>query len=122
MAFVTMTPEQAKASGRIDQAKAEATTEADIRRHMIEGGFDPDKPFEGLREIASVATIRKRTGLSQGAFAKAIGVPSATLRNWEQGRTPPDPAARSLLALVADDPERAFKVLGASPDNSRHGG
>jgi hypothetical protein len=37
--------------GRVDQAKLDATTENDIRRHMIEDGFDPDNPFEGLREI-----------------------------------------------------------------------
>lgn len=67
--------------------------------------------FEGFVPIVSPATIRARVGLSQDRFAKALRVPLATLRNWEQGRTPPDPAAQSLLALVADDPERAFRVL-----------
>jgi len=33
-----------------------------------------------------VAAIRARTGLSQGAFARSIGVPRATLLNWEHGR------------------------------------
>lgn len=111
MAIVRMTAEPARAAGKIDWAKVEATSEEDVRRHMAEDGFDPDKPFDGLREITPVATIRRRTGLSQEKFAKALRVPLATLRNWEQGRTLPDPAARSLLALVADDPERAFRVL-----------
>lgn len=111
MASVRMNAAQAKAAGRIDRAKVEATTEEDIRRHMAEDGFDPDKPFDGLREIVPVATLRHRTGLSQEQFAKALRLPLATLRNWEQGRTPPDPAALSLLALVADDPERAMRVL-----------
>ena len=33
-----------------------------------------------------VAAIRSKTGLSQPAFAKSIGVPLGTLKNWEQGR------------------------------------
>lgn len=97
--------------GRVDYAKLDATTEEDTRRHMAEDGLNPDKPLEGLHPVVKVADVRKRTGLSQDAFAKAIGVPAGTVRNWEQDRKPPDPAARSLLALVADDPERAFKVL-----------
>ncbi len=36
-------------------------------------------------------------------------------RNWEQGRVGLDPAVRALLDLVADDPERAFRVLGTVP-------
>ena len=35
----------------------------------------------------------------------------ATLRNWEQGRVLPDPAARSLLTIVARNPRAAFKAL-----------
>ena len=111
MAFVRMTAEQARAAARVDRAKVEATTEEDIRRHMIEDGEDPDAPIGAAKVVQPPAAIRQRTGLSQEAFARAIGVPLATWRNWEQGRKLPDPAARSLLALVADDPERAFKVL-----------
>lgn len=37
--------------GRVNQSKLDATTENDIRRDLIEDGFDPDNPFEGLREI-----------------------------------------------------------------------
>ena len=99
--------------GRVDLAKVEATTEEDTRRHMIEDGLDPDVAPGPYRVIRPVGEVRKRVGLSQDAFARAIGVPVATVRNWEQGRTIPDPAAQSLLALVADDPERAFKVLAS---------
>jgi len=58
-----------------------------------------------------VAAIRKRTGLSQTAFARQIGVPVATLRNWEQGRRCPDGPARVLLALLAKDPEIVKRTL-----------
>ena len=49
--------------------------------------------------------------MSQDKFAKALGIPAATLRNWEQGRTKPDPVAVSFFRLVTVDPERALKVL-----------
>ena len=106
-----MTPEELRTAGQVNRAKVEATTEDDIRRQAIEDGFDPDAPIAGARAIIPPAVVRKKTGLSQEGFAKAIGIPLATLRNWEQGRTDPDPAVRALFALIYDDPERAFRVL-----------
>ena len=47
-----------------------------------------------------IVAIRGKTGLSQLAFAKSIGVPLGTLKNWEQGRRRPEGAARVLLALI----------------------
>jgi putative transcriptional regulator len=58
-----------------------------------------------------VAAIRKRTGLSQAAFARQIGVSVATLRNWEQGRRRPDGPARVLLALLDKDPAIVARTL-----------
>jgi len=58
-----------------------------------------------------VAAIRKRTGLSQAAFARQIGVSVATLRNWEQGRRRPDGPARVLLALLDKDPGIVKRTL-----------
>jgi putative transcriptional regulator len=51
--------------------------------------------------------------MTQAGFARALRIPLATLRNWEQGRVLPDPAARSLLTLVARNPKAAFKALAA---------
>ena len=61
-------------------------------------------------EIDSAA-IRAKTGLSQAAFAKQIGVSVATLRNWEQGRRMPDGPARVLLALLRKDPKIVQRTL-----------
>lgn len=58
-----------------------------------------------------VAAIRRRTGLSQAAFARQIGVAVATLRNWEQGRRCPDGPARVLLALLDKDPGIVARTL-----------
>jgi putative transcriptional regulator len=58
--------------------------------------------------------IRKRTGLSQAAFARRIRVSVATLRNWEQRRRYPDGPARVLLALLAKDPGIVKRTLSAA--------
>jgi putative transcriptional regulator len=51
--------------------------------------------------------------MTQTAFARARRIPVWTLRNWEQGRVLPDPAARSLLVIVAGNPNAALKALAA---------
>ena len=58
------------------------------------------------------AAIRAKTGLSQTAFAKQIGVSVATLRNWEQGRRVPDGPAQVLLSLLNQDPDIVRRTLG----------
>ena len=59
-----------------------------------------------------VAAIRGRTGLSQPAFARSIGVPLGTLKNWEQGRRRPRGPARVLLALIEKRPGIVQAELG----------
>lgn len=47
-----MTLEEIKAATpRVDRAKIEATTEEDIRRHMIEDGENPDAPLGKFVEV-----------------------------------------------------------------------
>jgi putative transcriptional regulator len=60
-------------------------------------------PDEGQAEPAEAR--------AQGAFAAAIGVPVATVRNWEQSRTSLDPAVRSLLRIVEREPDAALRAL-----------
>ncbi|THD71394.1 helix-turn-helix domain-containing protein [Thalassobius vesicularis] len=74
-----------------------------------------DKSAAVLHEIEipdpDVQAIRARTGLSQVAFARSIGVKKATLLNWEQGRRHPEGPARVLLALIAKDPQIVQRTL-----------
>ena len=58
-----------------------------------------------------VTTIRKRLHVSQPQFAHLIGVSAATLRNWEQGRTYPEGAARALLKIAAHRPDAVLAAL-----------
>ncbi len=58
-----------------------------------------------------VAKVREKTGLSQDRFAGAFAINPSTLRNWEQGRTRPDGAARVLLTVIDRDPEAVLRAL-----------
>ena len=58
-----------------------------------------------------VKTIRRRLHVSQTQFAHLIGVSAATLRNWEQGRTYPEGAARALLKIAAHRPDAVLEAL-----------
>jgi putative transcriptional regulator len=58
-----------------------------------------------------VRKVRTKMGLSQSEFATKFGLPPATLRNWEQGRSRPDAPTRVLLAVIASHPEAVEDVL-----------
>src|SRR4051794_21058192 len=96
-----------------ERARLEALTDEDIIRAAE---ADPDTPPLTDEELSrgqlarGIRQARAKLGLSQDALAAALEVPVATLRNWEQGRFTPDPAARTLMRLVARDPEHALKV------------
>lgn len=98
----------------IDRAAFDAVTEDDIREDMIEAGQDPDAEPTGYTLVQTPRQVRKKLGMTQTAFARALRIPLPTLQNWEQGRTLPDPAARALLMIVAKEPEAAFRALDAA--------
>jgi putative transcriptional regulator len=95
----------------VDLGKIDATTEDDIRQHLIEDGYEPAAVIRD-GDLISPSVIRKRLGMSQRQFAEAIHVPIATLQNWEQGRTQMDPSARALMTILARDPQAALRALG----------
>ena len=97
---------------RINRAKIDATTEADIRRHMRADGQD-GTDLADFAPVIPPQALRKQLRMTQTEFARALRIPIATLRNWEQGRVLPDPAARSLLTIVARNPRAALRALAA---------
>ena len=66
-------------TGRIDPARVDATTDADIAAHAAQDDA-------AAREDAAryVRRVRKRLGLSQADFSARINVPLETVRNWEE--------------------------------------
>jgi putative transcriptional regulator len=64
-----------------------------------------------IPEQVDVKAIREQMGLSQPAFANRFGLSLYTLRNWEQGKRRPDPAARAYLKVIEKVPDVVTKVL-----------
>lgn len=58
-----------------------------------------------------VKAIRQGLGLSQSSFAARFGLSLHTLRNWEQGKRQPDPAARAYLKVIEKAPEAVYEAL-----------
>lgn len=69
--------------------------------------------FEPVQAPASVdvKAIRQRMGLSQSMFAATFGISLHALRNWEQGKRQPDPAARSYLRVIEVAPDVVRRAL-----------
>lgn len=100
---------------------------SDIGREILEGLHDAVEYMDGTanREAFSVTefapvnapssvdvkAIREGMGLSQARFASAFGLSLYTLRNWEQGRRQPDPAARAYLKVISAAPGVVRKAL-----------
>jgi putative transcriptional regulator len=91
------------AADRIMQGLTEALTHA-------KGEAAQDLALHILAQM-DVSAIRHRTGLSQAAFSRRIGVSPATLRNWEQGRRSPKGPVRVLLALLDRNPRIVEETL-----------
>ncbi len=93
-----------------DWAAFDATTDEDIARQIEE---DPDVapdmalPFD-------VAAVRRRTGLSQAAFAETFGLPLRTLQEWERGAKMPSGPAKTLLLVIDKEPDAVKRALKAA--------
>lgn len=68
---------------------------ARLRRRLMSGRFDSGE---------DIAALRRFVGLTQAAFARAMGISVHTLRNWEQGRRQPEGPAVALLRIAARHP------------------
>jgi putative transcriptional regulator len=69
----------------------------------------------------SVRALREKYGLTQSRFAALMGISTATLRNWEQGRRRPEGSARVLLEVVAKHPEAVLDTIQSRVAMNRRG-
>ncbi len=113
MAIVRKTLKEIQASAsKVGRKKFRVPGDAEIARQIAD---DPDTaPFVTLDMLIAPRNLRSRLDMTQAAFAAALGIPVATLRNWEQGRNTIDPAARALLVLVARDPGGTLAALATA--------
>jgi putative transcriptional regulator len=78
---------------------------------------DPDNPpltpeeLARMRPVPHPGRIRARLKLTQEEFAARFEIPLGTLRDWEQGVSNPDSAARTLLRVIDKDPEAVAAAL-----------
>ena len=92
--------------------------------HLVESLEQALKWFEGddsqvvvhrfTVAVPDIARLRRKLKLTQDAFAGKIGVPVATLRNWEQGRRYPTGPARVLLNALEREPKAVMAAIAAS--------
>jgi putative transcriptional regulator len=83
----------------LNDPDAQPLTEADLAR---------------MKPIPQVKVIRRALGLTQEDFAASYQIPIETLRDWEEDRMEPDPAARAYLRVIAAEPEMVRKALAPS--------
>jgi putative transcriptional regulator len=80
---------------------------------------DPDAPpisvaeLENFQRVVNVKEIRKQLAMTQEEFAATFHLSLATLRDWEQARTQPDQAARTLLKVIAHNAALVKEALAA---------
>jgi putative transcriptional regulator len=99
---------------RTDWAALRAMTDEEIHAAALS---DPDNPpltperQAKMRRVPRVKVIRRALRLTQEEFSARFRIPLGTLRDWEQGKSEPDQAARAYLTVIARDPEAVRKAL-----------
>lgn len=79
---------------------------------ILKGEADPATYRVHVPVDVDVKAVRKKTGLSQNAFAGTFGFSAGTVRDWEQRRSTPDRAARVYLWAIGQRPDTMLEILG----------
>ena len=108
---------------RVDWARVSRTTDMEIAR-QVAADLDTapiftDTELARARRVfppqrLDVRVIRRRLGLSQAQFAARFGFSVETIRNYEQGHRAPTGPARSLLRVIASEPDAVTRALAKS--------
>jgi putative transcriptional regulator len=106
---------------KIDWRRFDETTDAEIDRQIAD---DPDTaPVFTTEEITSasrriaadqiedVRALRERLGLSQASFAARFGFSVETIRQYEQNKRVPSGPIRTLLQVIASEPDAVTRAL-----------
>jgi putative transcriptional regulator len=106
---------------RIDWRRIDATTDADIDRQAAADAdtapvFSESDLLAAARRIEpdaveDVRALRTRLGLSQEAFATRFGFSVDAVRQYESHRRTPSGPARTLLRVIAREPDAVIRAL-----------
>jgi putative transcriptional regulator len=89
-------------------------TEEEVEANALS---DPDNPpitpaqLANMRRVPNPREIRDQLHMTQEQFSAEFGLPIGTVRDWEQGLKQPDSAARTLLRVIAHNPEAVIAAL-----------
>lgn len=103
--------------GQTDWAVVDALSDEEVEQAAL---ADPDAPPTPLEQLAhfqraiDVKAIREKLSLTPEEFAATFHLSLTTLRAWEQGHSQPDPVARTLLRVIAHNPEAVKEALVVS--------
>ncbi len=78
---------------------------------IAQGALPTDSYNVHIPAVVDVKAIRQSLGLSQASFSARFGLSLHTLRNWEQGKRTPDPAARAYLKVIEKAPDVVTEIL-----------
>jgi putative transcriptional regulator len=106
---------------RIDWRRVDATTDEEIARQTAADAdtapvFTAEEILAAGRrilpeDVADVRALRTRLGLSQEAFAARFGFSVDAIRQYESHRRVPTGPARTLLRIIAREPDAVIRAL-----------
>ena len=88
-------------------------------RAIARGEADPSTYKVTIPADVDVKAVRRKLGLSQDTFAQRYGLTAARVRDWEQGRSRPDSAARAYLMVIDRNPEAVEHALAPDARSKR---
>jgi|tagenome__1003787_1003787.scaffolds.fasta_scaffold20387477_2 putative transcriptional regulator len=96
-----------------------STTEEEIQRQITEdGGFDMGEVDPSRLTVRQSypdpRQLRHRLNMTQEEFSRAFGLNIWTLRDWEQHKAEPEGPARTLLRVIAQNPEVVRRAVAAA--------
>ena len=100
----------------IDWERINAMSDEEVEAYAL---ADPDSAPETEEEIAAawgeqyLRETRAKLHMTQAQFSAKFHIPLGTLRDWERGASVPDASARTLLRVIAKDPEAVIRALAS---------
>jgi putative transcriptional regulator len=99
---------------KTDYTRLDKMTAEEIEANAQTDADNPpitDAELVHFQRVDTPKAIRQKLQMTQEQFAAEFGIPLGTLRDWEQGMSAPDTAARSYLRVIAKDPQAVLKAL-----------
>lgn len=99
-----------------DWERVDVMTEQEVEANALS---DPDHlpltptQLASLQRVPNLREIRDHLHMTQEQFSREFDLPIGTVRDWEQGLKKPDSAARTLLRVIAHNPDAVIEALKA---------